>query len=63
MSTFATACSQMGRALKGNYIINVLCVLEQAVEDTLVIRGQYADEAVCVKNIQMHSFAAVCTDG
>lgn len=28
MSTFATACSQMGRALKGNDIINVLCVLE-----------------------------------
>lgn len=53
----------MGLALKGNDIINVLCVLEWAAEDTLVSRGQYADEAVCVKNIQMHSFAAVCTDG
>lgn len=34
-----------------NCIINVVCMLEWVLKDMAVCRGQYADEAGCVKNI------------
>lgn len=64
-NTFGTCDSSLPdvSCLKKNYNINVPCGLESALEDTAVSGGRYADDSACVKNIQMHSFVAVCTDG